>query len=314
MNREFKAKKEEDMKIVFFDMEFANGKIPGSVYSLGYVQTNGRFELTEPQTDLLMNPDCEWNAYVRSHILAYSMSTVKAASLFPSYYKRLKKLLCHADLVVGFAVKNDTTVLEKACERYGLKPLDFQCLDMERLCKSLKDYPQAHGLAGYVRAYCGVDPDHQHRSDGDAYATMMLLREICKRRGIPTKRIKKEFAAYLLPSIAPTPKKIRHKQEAETEDGADEARLDGRSSRTDSSRVTLPGPKPKTKKRNASQNGQNVAQKNDGEAPKSANGMPKSSSQGGNRMGTRRRHHHRHKRTTLPKSAMPQATNAEKKE
>ena len=42
MNREFKAKKEEDMKIVFFDMEFANGKIPGSVYSLGYVQTNGR--------------------------------------------------------------------------------------------------------------------------------------------------------------------------------------------------------------------------------------------------------------------------------
>lgn len=107
------------MKILFFDMEFANGKIPGSVYSFGYVRTDRKFRLTEPQTDLLINPDCEWNDYVRRNILAYQMSTVKQASLFPAYYKRMKKLLCKSDLVVGFAVKNDTTALRKACERYG---------------------------------------------------------------------------------------------------------------------------------------------------------------------------------------------------
>lgn len=200
------------MKIVFFDMEFANGRVAGSVYSLGYVKTNERFELTEPQTDLLINPDCEWNAYVRSHILAYSMSTVKQASLFPAYYKRLKRLLCGADLVVGFAVKNDTLALEKACKRYGLKPLTFQCLDMERLCRVLRDYPQAHGLAGYVRAYCGIEPDNQHRSDGDAYATMMLLREICRRRALSPKKIKKEFSSCILPSISPTSKKVKMPQ------------------------------------------------------------------------------------------------------
>ncbi len=303
------------MKIVFFDMEFANGKIPGSVYSLGYVQTNDRFELTEPQTDLLMNPDCEWNAYVRSHILAYSMSTVQAASLFPAYYKRLKKLLCRADLVVGFAVKNDTTALEKACERYGLKPLDFQCLDMERLCKSLKDYPQAHGLAGYVRAYCGIEPDHQHRSDGDAYATMMLLREICKRRGISPKKIKKEFASCVFPSLTPTPKKAKEKK---GEEKLDASREGGAKQATDA-RTSLPrrrssqgrsGQPPKLQTQNA--------RSGEGESAKNAE-QGRASSKSGRAKSTsashrRRRNHRPHKRTTLPKSAMQQNISENSKE
>lgn len=198
------------MKILFFDMEFANGKIPGSVYSFGYVRTDRNFRLTDPQTDLLINPDCEWNDYVRRNILAYPMSAVKQASLFPAYYKRLKKLLCKSDLVVGFAVKNDTTALRKACERYGLKPLSFRCLDLERVCRSLRDYPQAHGLDGYVRAYTGIDPANRHRSDGDAYATMMLLRAICEKHGVDARNVAKIYVAALtdsLPQEAQEPKK-----------------------------------------------------------------------------------------------------------
>lgn len=189
------------MKILFFDMEFANGKIPGSVYSFGYVRTDRNFRLTEPQTDLLINPDCEWNDYVRNHILAYPMTTVRQASLFPAYYKRMKKLLCRSDLVVGFAVKNDTTALRRACERYGLKPLSFRCLDLERVCRSLRDYQQAHGLDGYVRAYTGIDPANRHRSDGDANATMMLLRAICEKHGIAPKDVAKVYASAFLDSL-----------------------------------------------------------------------------------------------------------------
>ncbi len=189
------------MKILFFDMEFANGKIPGSVYSFGYVRTDRKFRLTEPQTDLLINPDCEWNDYVRRNILAYQMSTVKQASLFPAYYKRMKKLLCKSDLVVGFAVKNDTTALRKACERYGLKPLSFRCLDLERVCRSLRDYPQAHGLDGYVRAYTGIDPANRHRSDGDAYATMLLLKGICEKHGVDARDVAKIYAAAFTDSL-----------------------------------------------------------------------------------------------------------------
>ena len=198
------------MRIVFFDMEFANGKIPGSVYSFGFVQTNERFELTEPQTDLLMNPECEWNDYVKQHILAYPMKTVESAASFPRYYRRIRRLLRRADLTVGFAVQNDIKALTKVCERYRLKPIDFSCLDMERLCRARKDYPEAHGLDGYVRTYCGISPRDRHRSDGDAYATMLLLRELCRRLGLSPQQLAKQSAAHMVHAKSfATPKKTK---------------------------------------------------------------------------------------------------------
>ena len=33
-------------------MEFANGKVPGSIYSIGYLVTDGDFEILVPPTDL----------------------------------------------------------------------------------------------------------------------------------------------------------------------------------------------------------------------------------------------------------------------
>lgn len=191
------------MKLVFFDMEFANGKIPGSVYSLGYVRTNEKFRLLDPQTDILMNPECSWNDYVRQKILAYPMRLVQQASAFPAYYKRIRKLLCRADLVVGYAVSNDTTALRKDCERYGLKPPSFTCLDLERVCKKLPDHREARGLDGCVTAWCNTVPENRHRSDGDAYATMLLFRAICEAKGFRPKEFAKRFSDCMIPSIPP---------------------------------------------------------------------------------------------------------------
>ena len=103
--------------------------------------------------------------------------------------------------------------IRRACERYGLKPLEFDCLDMERVCKTYQDHPDAHGLSGYVRAYCGEEPKNQHRSDGDAYATMMLLRAICELHGLSPKKIKQEFADQLVSSMTlPEPKPERYRR------------------------------------------------------------------------------------------------------
>ena len=195
------------MKILFFDMEFANGKVPGSIYSFGYVLTDAKFRLKHPQTDILMNPECAFNDYVRKNILAYSLSTVKSASTFPAYYKRLKKLLTGADLAVGFAPQNDTGALRHACERYNLKPPVFLCLDMERLCKKFADHKEAHGLSGCVEAWCKKIPSNQHRSDGDAYATMMLFRAVCEQKELEPKKLAKQFADCMIPSVPPEPKK-----------------------------------------------------------------------------------------------------------
>ena len=168
------------MRILFFDMEFANGQVPGSIYSIGYLVTDESFRVILPSTDVLINPDCPWNEYVEQNILAYPKKEVEAAPTFAERYASLKELFASVDIAVGFAVSNDTRALKRACDRYGLEQIPLKSFDVERLCRMMEEHKEAHGLGGYVQAWCGEEPDHRHRSDGDAYATMLLLQAICK--------------------------------------------------------------------------------------------------------------------------------------
>ena len=91
------------MKILYFDMEFANGQVPGSIYSMGYLLTDENFKILIPQTDLLIAPDCAWNEYVEHKILAYPKEEVESAPLFPAVYDKIKSLFDEAEIAVGFA-------------------------------------------------------------------------------------------------------------------------------------------------------------------------------------------------------------------
>ncbi len=168
------------MKLLFFDMEFANGKIGGSVFSFGYVITDEEFNILSGPADICINPDCEWNEYVAKNILAYPMETIEASPLFPDCYEEIKSLFNEADVAVGFSVSNDVTALRRVCERYALSPILYRWFDMEKLCRRADKHREAHGLAGYVTAWCGQAPENQHRSDGDALATMHLMRAVCR--------------------------------------------------------------------------------------------------------------------------------------
>lgn len=173
------------MKILFFDMEFANGQVPGSIYSIGYLMTDSKFRTVASQTDLLVNPECRWNWYVRKNILAYPIREVETAPTFPQVYKKIQKLFKKADVAVGFAVGNDVNALNKACDRYGLPRLSYSYFDVEKLCKSMPEHSEAHGLNGCVKAWCSEVPTEWHRSDVDAYATMLLFRAICTAKHVP---------------------------------------------------------------------------------------------------------------------------------
>ncbi len=168
------------MKLLFFDMEFANGQVAGSVYSFGYLMTDENFEVLRPRADLLINPDAPWNEYVEKNILAYPKEDVENAPQFPAYYEFLKSLFEEADVAVGFAIANDNRALKKDCARYGLQSLQYKWFDTEKLCKLTDEHKDARGLGGCVLAWCGEEPDDRHRSDGDAYATMCLMRAICR--------------------------------------------------------------------------------------------------------------------------------------
>jgi DNA polymerase III epsilon subunit-like protein len=183
-----------DIRILYFDMEFANGQVPGSIYSIGYLVTDERFRTKKPCVDVLINPECRWNNYVERKILAYPKSEVEAAPAFPAHYKKLKKLFSRVDIAVGFAVSNDVSALNRDCARYGLEPIAYRWFDVERLCKKQEEHRDAHGLAGCYRAWCGGKPhDHSHRSDGDAYATMRVMEEICRASHVTADML---FEAY----------------------------------------------------------------------------------------------------------------------
>lgn len=197
------------MKLLFFDMEFANGKVTGSIYSIGYLVTDESFRVLVPPTDLLISPECAWNSYVEEHILAYPKEDVEAAPNFPSRYEQLSRLFSDADVAVGFSLGNDTRALKSDCERYGLSPLDFRTFDLERLCKQMDEHREAHGLAGYVKAWYGETPDNQHRSDGDAYATMMLLRAVCGQKHVTPEMLMEAYPSCVSRSLTQDKKKAR---------------------------------------------------------------------------------------------------------
>ena len=197
------------MRILFFDMEFADGKVPGSVYSFGYVVTDGNFKIKSPPTDILINPESTWNQYVKRNILAYPIEEVNKAPNFPAHYKKIKRLFAKADVAVGFAVTNDTGALRKDCLRYQLEPISYRYFDVEPVCRSLGDYPRARGLAKCVEAWCGDIPENQHRSDGDAYATMRLMEAMCKKKHV-TFEMMMEAYPECCGSTVSTKKKRKH--------------------------------------------------------------------------------------------------------
>lgn len=200
------------MKLLFFDMEFANGQVKGSIYSIGYTVTDEEFRTLVPPTDILIDPDASWNSYVEENILAYPKETVEAAPKFFEQYQAVKELFESADVAVGFSLNNDIRALKSDCKRYGLEMPSFCTLDTERLCRMMDEHKDAHGLAGYVRAWCGEDPDNQHRSDGDALATMHLLRAICRAKHVTPEMVMLAFPECCSTSLAgeKRPKKKSH--------------------------------------------------------------------------------------------------------
>jgi protein-tyrosine-phosphatase len=63
----------------------------------------------------------------------------------------------------------------------------------QKLCKLMEEHRDAHGLGGCVKAWCGQIPENRHRSDGDAYATMLLMQAICKHKHVSADQMIKAY-------------------------------------------------------------------------------------------------------------------------
>ena len=191
------------MKYLFFDIECANCfEHTGKIYSFGYVLTDETFEVLESE-DMLMNPKVDkWDFYVIKHILAYPRAEILRQPDFAQRYDRIRSLLTDKDtLVFGFSLQNDVKFLFDETTRYGLPPLVFNYYDVQTMLCMLDNSKMPVSLEKAYSARCGATAEDLHRSDRDAFATMMILRSICLERGA-TPPVVAQGIGYNVPNTA----------------------------------------------------------------------------------------------------------------
>ena len=123
------------MNYLFFDIECANcynGK--GKIYSFGYLICDHNFKIKTPPCDILINPDCKFDPYVKKNILAYPKELVKASPKFNEVYEQIKQLMTAKNTVCfGYGIDNDLHFLADDCKRYSLEKIQARVYDVQKL-------------------------------------------------------------------------------------------------------------------------------------------------------------------------------------
>lgn len=186
------------MNYLFFDIECANcDDGNGKICSFGYVLTDEAFNIIE-YTDLIIDPKAKFKLggrgkhYIR---LAYSEECFLAAPPFTYYYERIKSMLTADDtLIFGYAPENDAAFLRSEFERFSLPEVDFKFYDVQRLYKAVvpSENPNMCSLSNACEELQIDTAFITHKSCDDAFATMLVLKELVKRTSKTVKEMLNE--------------------------------------------------------------------------------------------------------------------------
>ena len=172
------------MRYLFFDIECANcfnGQ--GKICSFGFVITDTQFNILE-QKDILINPRTKFHLQNRKHDkegieLSYPQQMFLSSPDFNYYYPTIRKLLTEPDQIVfGHSVINDIRFILSDCNRYHKDNFDYNAYDSQILYKLLHKEQTEAALSKLCEAY-HVEVTDLHRSDYDAYLTMMVVKGLC---------------------------------------------------------------------------------------------------------------------------------------
>ena len=173
------------MKYLFFDIECANCyQNCAKIFSLGYVVTDENFNILHEKEDVLINPRDRFDWYVAKKMMAYPREIFKDMPPFPDFYDRFREMFEDEDtMVIGYAVTNDVHFLHDDCRRYGLAPYTYKFYDVQQLYARQPVNNTAKNLEDSLLSWCDVEPENLHRSDEDAYNTMLIMKAIAAYHG-----------------------------------------------------------------------------------------------------------------------------------
>ena len=176
------------MNLVFFDIECASvHKNVAKICAFGYVVCDEQFNIIKRE-DILINPKGGFHLTDRRGEkgleLPYDYAEFKKHPPFPAVYPFIKELLEDKNnLVFGHAILNDVKYLDLETRRFKLPPFDFEFLDSQIMYMThVGDFSRQFGLE-YITANLNVEFT-PHRAADDAYATMKIVEELCRLRGV----------------------------------------------------------------------------------------------------------------------------------
>ncbi len=176
------------MNLVFFDIECASvHKTTAKICAFGYVVCDEKFNIIKKE-DILINPKGGFHLTDRRGEkgleLPYDYAEFKKHPPFPAVYSFIKELLEDKNnLVFGHAILNDVKYLDLETRRFHLPSFNFSFSDSQIMYMThVNDFSRQFGLE-YITANLNVEFT-PHRAADDAYATMKIVEELCRLRGV----------------------------------------------------------------------------------------------------------------------------------
>lgn len=172
------------MNYLFFDIECANcygGR--GKICSFGYVLTDENLNILEKE-DIIINPRSSFNLGPDLK-LAYTKAEFKEAFPFTAYYDHIGALLEYDDYVIlGYSIENDANFLRSDCKRYDLPCYAFDFYDVQCMVMQIFGLKNMPSLQKALEFFGMSENQDIHKSDDDAYMTMLAMKGACDYLGI----------------------------------------------------------------------------------------------------------------------------------
>lgn len=182
------------MNYLFFDVECANSfNGVGKICEFGYVLTDENLNIIK-QGIHLINPDAEFDWYVKYKIISYAIKEYEKAPKYPQIYRmHIQELVELPDtLYVGHGVRDDIKYLNDEANRYNLPRFERQCIDSSQIHRRFYNLPQTKGLKAIVKELEIGDHKKLHNSEYDAKMTLEYVKRMCEESGLSFEQLIKK--------------------------------------------------------------------------------------------------------------------------
>lgn len=213
------------MKYLFFDVECSNCfNDIGKIVEFGFTIVDENFKVLR-NTDFIMSPGKgkENDFYLKGRkghrdlILSFEEEFYFKQEEFPYYYLKIKNLLEDENtLVFAWSSENDILHLYNTCLRYKKEPINYKCIDVQKIAMEYLDSKNQISLDKACDLILGKGATiglQKHASKDDSMMTMMILEGICALENKTLNKKIEESICFQDEAIELAKNIIKHKKE-----------------------------------------------------------------------------------------------------